>query len=455
MIVEDLGAETRFGQSAALTDAGVCSGVSVAIGPADRPYGVLGAHTARRRSFSPDDVNFLSSVAGMLGAAWQRREAEAALAKMTALLDRTQELSKVGGWEYDVTTETLTWTDEVYRIYGLDPATGGWPDVAPAVAAFDEHSAPIIDAAFKRLRAEGEPYDLELGLIRHDGERIWIRCSGYPIFDDGRIVRVGGDIADITERKRAESEIRALNAELEQRVALRTEELRATNQELEAFAYSVSHDLRAPLRAMDGFSLVLLDGYGKQLDERGRHYLARVRAGAQRMGTMIDELLELSRVSRAEVHRETVNLSALAVEIAAELRAEQPGRDVECVIPDGLSATGDVALVRTVLENLLSNAWKFTSAREHARVELGETDHDGAAAYFVRDNGAGFDMEQAAQLFTPFQRLHRVEEFPGNGIGLASVQRIIARHGGRIIAQGEVGRGATFTFTLEPDRDTP
>ena len=215
--------------------------------------------------------------------------------------------------------------------------------------------------------------------------------------------------------------------------------------------YSVSHDLRAPLRAMDGFSEMLLTGYTKQLDERGQHYLSRVRAGAKRMGTMIDELLRLSRVSRAELHLDQIDMSDLARQIAAELQTAEPGRRVEFAIADGLTARGDRELVRSVLENLLGNAWKFTSTREHARIEIASSEHDGHTEFFVRDDGVGFDMDHAGQLFKPFQRLHRANEFPGTGIGLVSVHRIISRHGGQISAEGEVDRGARFTFTLEPN----
>jgi len=251
-------------------------------------------------------------------------------------------------------------------------------------------------------------------------------------------------------------------------------QLEAANQELEAFAYSVSHDLRAPLRAMDGFSATLLSQYQDQLDEQGRHYLDRVRAASQRMGDLINDLLDLSRVTRAALTRQPVDLSALAREIAAELQAQDPQRQVEIVIAEGLAAEGDAHLLRIALENMLGNAWKFTGKREQARIEAGCLPHPvppphpsaspldslggrlraGAGEgreggiFFVRDNGAGFDMAYAGKLFAPFQRLHGVHEFPGTGIGLATVQRIVARHGGRVWAEAEVDQGATFYFTL-------
>ena len=255
-------------------------------------------------------------------------------------------------------------------------------------------------------------------------------------------------LAIAIENASLHEEIRRYAAELEQRVAERTAELAAVNKELEAFAYSVSHDLRAPLRSMDGFSQALLEDYGDVLDETGRDYLRRVRNASQRMGQLIDDLLTLSRVTRREMHFTRVDLTALARSVARELREMEPERKVEVVIQDGLLARGDPRLMTIVLENLLNNAWKFTGKREEARIEFGSTLVDGGEAYYVRDNGAGFDMAYADKLFGAFQRLHRATEFPGTGVGLATVQRIIHRHGGRVWAEGAVGQGATFYFTL-------
>jgi PAS domain S-box-containing protein len=278
----------------------------------------------------------------------------------------------------------------------------------------------------------------------------WLRTSKVPLRDaTGQIIGVLGTYEDITAAKRTEEKIRTLNAELEQRVRERTAELAAANKELEAFSYSVSHDLRTPLRAIDGFSHALKEDCGAQLSEAGQVHLQRVFAATQRMAQLIDDLLKLSRVSRAEVNKEDLDLSELAQRVVAELRQVQPGRAVEVVIAPDIHGQGDVALLGAVLENLLGNAWKFTGKTAAPRIEFGQTtDADGVPVYFVRDNGAGFDMAYVGKLFGAFQRLHTLAEFPGEGIGLATVQRIIRRHGGRVWAEGAVDQGATFYFTL-------
>ena len=261
---------------------------------------------------------------------------------------------------------------------------------------------------------------------------------------------------EITEHLQTQQEMHDLNLELEQRVLQRTAQLKAANQELEAFAYSVSHDLRAPLRSIDGFSQALLDDCGEQLDAEGQEFLRRVRAATQRMSQLIDDLLCLSRITRGEMVRQPVDLSALAELVAQDLQQNDPQRQVEVLVQPGISAQGDPRLLRVVLENLLGNAWKFTGRCAQARIEFGLESETGkeysnelsGMVYYVRDNGAGFDSAYADKLFGVFQRLHRADEFPGTGIGLATVQRIVHRHGGRVWAEGEEGRGATFFFTL-------
>lgn len=260
-------------------------------------------------------------------------------------------------------------------------------------------------------------------------------------------------VNDVTERRQAEQAVRALNAELESRVEKRTHELTEANQELESFAYSISHDLRAPLRGIDGFSRLLEEEYGERLDESGREYLGRVRRAAQRMGTLIDDLLELSRVARQEMQRRPVNLSALAEEILAGLADTAPERRVLLRIEPDCRTEGDPQLLRVLLENLLGNAWKYSGKVTTPVIEFGIAKVGASGtAFFVRDNGAGFDMTYADKLFAPFQRLHSPNEFEGSGIGLASAARVVRRHGGRIWAEAAPGKGACFHFTLgRPD----
>ena len=286
---------------------------------------------------------------------------------------------------------------------------------------------------------------LELWGRRKDGSEIPVAISLSPVLNErGKMESVFADVRDVTQRRRADSEIHALNTQL----AAQNQELQNVNHELEAFSYSVSHDLRAPLRAIDGFSRILQKELHDKLDAGAQDKLGRVRRGAQHMGELIDDLLKLSRVSRTDVKREPVDLSAMAGEIVEELRRNEPERSVRVDIAEGLSTQADSRLIRVALENLLNNAWKFTSEREDARIKFATAVGGTEKRFFVRDNGAGFDMAYADKLFGAFQRLHDAAEFPGTGIGLATVQRVIHKHGGRIWADASVDRGATFYFEL-------
>jgi len=303
-------------------------------------------------------------------------------------------------------------------------------------------------AILERIRS-GRPSQGESVRVAKDGRKVFISLVTAPLFDQGgELVGEISSSRDITELRNAQAEVEALNRELERRVAERTAELETANRELEAFSYSVSHDLRGPLRSIDGFSSLLIERGAAGLDDDSKGHLSRIRAAAQRMAMLIDDLLDLSRVTRSEMHRREVNLSELAGTILANVAAEAPGRAVKMHIAPDLKAHADAGLMRVLLENLLGNAWKFTGNRADARIEFGRAMHDGQEAFFVRDNGAGFDMTYSKRLFGAFERLHAQTEFEGTGIGLATAQRIVHRHGGRIWAEGRIDRGATFFFVI-------
>jgi PAS domain S-box-containing protein len=349
-----------------------------------------------------------------------------------------------------------------YAILALDPEgrVVSWNEGAQRIKGYT--AAEIIGRNYSLFstpedRAAGEPFrELEMARrngrfekegwrVRKDGSRFWADVILTAMYGpDGELRGFSKVSRDITERKKAEEEVRALN-QSERQHAL---ELEAANKELEAFSYSVSHDLRAPLRSIDGFSLALIEDYADTLDAEARGHLERIRAATQRMALLIDDLLKLARVARAEMRDETVDLTAMAKVILAEFQTLEPERRVECVVQDGVAGRGDPELLRLVLENLFGNAWKFTMKKPRARIELGVFQRDGRQVYFVRDDGPGFDMAYVSKLFGTFQRLHSTTEFPGTGVGLASVRRIVHRHGGRTWAEGHEQKGATFFFTL-------
>jgi PAS domain S-box-containing protein len=499
----------------------------------------------------------------------ERKQAGEALRQSEERLNRAQEIAQLGSWELDLMKNVLTWSDEVYRIFGLKSREFGATYEAFLESVHPDDRALVNEAYSRSLNEGRDIYEIEHRVVRkttgeirivhekcehfrdetgriirsvgmvHDiterkgyedallraklewertfdsvpdliaildgqhrivranramAERLGItpeQCIGQHCFScvhgtstppgfcphtltlaDGKQhvaevheERLGADFLvtttplltedgtmsgtvhvarDITERKQAEVEVKKLNENLNNSVI----QLEAANRELEAFSYSVSHDLRAPLRSIAGFSHALLEDYEDRLDAEGRDCLDRIVTNTQRMGQLIDDLLKLSRVTRAEMEQERVNMSEMAAKVAARLRMSQPERQVEFIVPDDIIANGDEQLLRLVLENLFDNAFKFTAKQPAAIIEFGVTDQDSDRVYFVRDNGAGFDMAYNGKLFQPFQRLHSLHEFGGTGIGLATVRRIINRHGGRVWIEGAPGNGATVYFTL-------
>jgi hypothetical protein len=311
---------------------------------------------------------------------------------------------------------------------------------------------PQVEAEFRSLLDGGEASTFEMPLLTATGDERYIVWQNNPITENGKVVGTISFGLDITARRRTEEALRMLNEQLELRVQERTAELGTAMSELESFAYSVSHDLRAPLRSIDGFTQALVEDFGAGLDTRARDYCARIRRAAERMGQLIDDLLVLSRITRAEMRIQDVDLSAMATDILALLHEREPERRVRVHVQAGLRARGDLGLLRIMMENLLDNAWKYTRKREDPDIEVGARWDGSRQVFFVRDNGAGFDMALAGKLFAPFQRLHSAQEYAGTGIGLATVQRIAARHGGRVSASAQVGKGALFEFVLPSRR---
>jgi PAS domain S-box-containing protein len=326
----------------------------------------------------------------------------------------------------------------------------------PLILLMPERFHEAHQRGLRRFLKTGEAHvigkTVELAGKRKDGTEFPLELS-LSSWKVGEEIFFSGMARDITQRRQAEERIQQLHRDLQQRAV----ELEATNRELEAFSYSVSHDLRSPLRSIDGFGQALLEDCASRLDDQGRHYLNRIRSSTQHMGQLIDDLLKLSRATRTEIRREPVDLTQLAQSVITGLEIAEPDRKVECRVQASMVVDGDPRLLRIVLENLIGNAWKFTSRTAQARIDMASFP-DGAdnRAYYVRDNGAGFDMAYVDKLFGVFQRLHTPAEFPGTGIGLATVQRIIHRHGGRAWAESEGGKGASFYFTLGAfSRPTP
>lgn len=401
-----------------------------------RPDGTL-RHLQSRGEFMVEKTGQHVLRIGAIQDITDRKQSEAQLRNLADRLSLALKSGAIGSWDWDIPHNILTWDDRMYELYGIT--------AAQFTNAYDAWSSRVHPDDCPRSKAvvhqalNGEKdFDDEFRVVHPDGSIHFIKAyalvqrnvSGDPL----RMVGINFDISDLKQ-----SEIKLLQT---------TAQLKTSNQELEAFAYSVSHDLRSPLRAIDGFSKALLEDYGEQFGEEGKDYFERIRSNVSRMAMLIDDLLRLSRVSRTEMQYSEVNLSTLVQSQINELQAAEPERQVSVVIAPNAIVSADAPLMRVVINNLIQNAWKFTSHHATARLEFGVIEQEGQHTYFVRDDGAGFDGAYAHKLFGVFQRLHNTQEFPGTGIGLATVQRVIHRHGGQVWAEGAVEKGATFFFSF-------
>ena len=430
----------------------------------------LGRHLQIRTDPVRDRAGKIFRVVHVVEDITERKKAEENIRLLAAIVESSEDAI----YSTDMEGRIQSWNHGAERMYGYTASEvlGQTPAML---------YPPELGSNWREIREkihEGRSVEQpELLRIRKDGSKLYVSLSVAPLRDQkGNVIGGSGIAHDITRLKRAQEEIEraeqersrllvleqkarrelerknaeiaSLNSELEERVRLRTAELEVSNKELETFSYSVSHDLRAPLRSLDGFSHILLEEYTDKLDDTGRDYLNRLRHSSQQMGHLIDALLLLSRVSRAEMNEELVDLSRMVRQIAGELRKSAPERNLEFEIADGVIATGDPRLLHILVQNLLANSWKFTSKRQWATIQFGVAEKDRKRVFFVRDNGAGFEMAYAKKLFGAFQRLHSSSEFEGSGIGLATVQRIVRRHNGMVWAEGAPNQGATFFFTL-------
>ena len=372
------------------------------------------------------------------------QEQRLALERFEAIFQHTPNVAIQG---FNAEGKLMHWNRASERVYGIAAAEALGQPIQGLL-----HSLETTDQfaqAVTRVCAQRAPSDpVERPVSLRDGRLIWVLSTMFPMFSGDEVVEIFCMDVDVTELKHATEAARELNVQLEARVTARTVELAELNRELEAFSYSISHDLRAPLRSIQGFGSILDERIGATLDDASRDYLRRMVRAAQRLAQLIDDLLELTRINRAEVHPVEIDLSALAIEILDELRHGAPERVIEVQVQATIKARGDPQLLRLALQNLLDNAWKYSSKVSAARIEFGCRDDQGQRVFYVRDNGAGFDMAYADKLFAPFQRLHNPRDFEGTGVGLASVARVIHRHGGRVWANSEPSKGAEFCFTL-------
>ena len=391
------------------------------------------------------------NIVGCVGVAidiTDRKRAEEALRDSEKRQNKAQEVGHVGTWDWKPKTGELIWSDETYRILGFSPR-----EIIPSYDLFLTCVHPddreLLHKSVESTLKEGRPYNVDCRIITKDGIEKIANAQGNVIYDEHAVaVQMLGTFQDITERKKIEKELAQYRSHLEELVAIRTAELETSNKELESYSYSIAHDLRSPLRAITGFSQILKDEAKEKLDAEDMEILERIVAAGKNMSELIDDILELSRITRTELHYEKVDLSSIAKNILNRLKQAHPERDVQWRVEDNIMVRGDSRLLEVAMQNLIENAWKYSSDKQPAQIQLGKEKLGKEVVYFLKDNGVGFDMQYQNQLFKPFNRLHTSEDFEGTGIGLATVQRVIQRHGGRVWAEGEERNGATFYFTL-------
>lgn len=356
-----------------------------------------------------------------------------------------QKAANIGTWDWNIATNELIWADEINEIFGVTKENfNGTFDSFLSYVHSDDRK--YVTDSVEYCLTDNKEYDIEHRINCPNGEMKWVREKGDIIRDfDGKPIRMIGIVQDITRRKKIEDKMTRLNFNLLHQTA----ELTAVNKELEAFSYSVSHDLRAPLRSIDGFSQALLEDYEDVLDSDGKNYLHRIRNATERMAELIDGLLKLSRITRRQIKKEKINISKISDSFVKSLKENNPNRDININIQDNLYVYGDKHLIQLVIDNLISNAWKFTKKEEKPQIEIGKTKKDGKDVFFISDNGVGFNLDYADKLFAPFQRFHTSDEFEGTGIGLGIVSRVINKHGGEIWVDSKEGEGTTFYFTFQ------
>lgn len=376
------------------------------------------------------------------------KRSELRLRRSEQLMVDTQGVAHLGTWEWDISEPTAVWSDQLYRIYGLtrEQYTPSYEAYLTMVHPDDRQR--VIDAT-NRVFHEHVPYSHDERILRPDGSLRYLHTWAYPVLDDaGQLIRLVGVCQDVTDQKLAEEQVLQLNAALERRVAERTRTIETSLRDVEAFNATVSHDLRAPLSVIRLSCEVITRAGEHGLPPQVLDSVARIRRSASYMTELVDDLLALAHVSNAPLESSEIDLSQLCTEIVSNLRFTSPERNVAVEIEAGLRCSGDPGLMRAAMENLIGNAWKYSSRVPHTRITIGTVDVNGRAVFCVRDNGAGFDMSEAHRLFAPFERLHASTEFEGTGVGLAAVHRIMLRHGGRVWAESQPGQGATFFFEL-------